>query len=374
MPKILLTDVTVRALKPPPTGQTTFWDKSLPGFGCRVSVAGTKSWVVMTGRDRKLITLSRYPDVSLKDARITAKHAATQPTKPVEGPMTLKTAIDTFLTVTELKTRPKTMEGYRGCFNRHFTPLFHRSLRSLTTHELMGLVDGIAATPTEQLHLFVITKTFLRFCVRRRLLDTNPLDGLPAPGRYRTRERTLSDREIATVWRAATEHRFQIGIIIRLCILTGQRRGEIATLTWEMIDRQNRTITIPASIAKNKTTSTFPYGPMVEAILDELPTEKGYLFPGRSQGHFGGFGRGKLTFEKECDIDPWQLHDLRRTFSTVMASLGVQQIVVEKLLNHVSGGSQSPISRVYNRHAYMSEMRQAIGLYEAHLAKLVATA
>ena len=54
-----------------------------------------------------------------------------------------------------------------------------------------------------------------------------------------------------------------------------------------------------------------------------------------------------------------------------MASLGIPQIVVEKLLNHVSGGTQSPIAQVYNRHSYLAEMREAIDTYESHLAKLL---
>lgn len=68
---------------------------------------------------------------------------------------------------------------------------------------------------------------------------------------------------------------------------------------------------------------------------------------------------------------PYRLHDLRQTVSTIMSALGVPQIVVEKLLNHVSGGTQSSIAQVYNRHSYLEEMREAIETYESHLEKLL---
>ena len=64
------------------------------------------------------------------------------------------------------------------------------------------------------------------------------------------------------------------------------------------------------------------------------------------------------------------LHDLRRTFSSGMAALKVPQVVVEKRLNHVSGGTQSPIAQVYNRHAYIDEMREAVLQWETYLDTL----
>lgn len=87
---------------------------------------------------------------------------------------------------------------------------------------------------------------------------------------------------------------------------------------------------------------------------------------------FNGWGKPKAELDQELGIAHWTLHDLRRTFSSNMAALGVPQVVVEKLLNHVSGGTQSPIAQVYNRHAYMDEMREAILQWETYLNTLKA--
>ncbi len=162
-------------------------------------------------------------------------------------------------------------------------------------------------------------------------------------------------------------------------ILTGQRRGEIASLKWSYVDRDNRTITLPATLTKNRRQHTFPYGQGVADILGVIPEQGDYLFPasrdhvrGKPTTVFNGWPKAKAELDQKLEgVDPWTLHDLRRTFSSGLAALGVAQVVVEKLLNHVSGGTLSPIAQVYNRHSYMEEMRAAIAAWEAKLASLV---
>ena len=91
------------------------------------------------------------------------------------------------------------------------------------------------------------------------------------------------------------------------------------------------------------------------------------LFPARGKHTaFGGWSKGKPNFDKGCPIDHWTLHDLRRTCATNLAALGVPVHVTEKLLSHVSG-TTSGIVAVYQRHAYMNEMRDAIERWELHL-------
>lgn len=167
--------------------------------------------------------------------------------------------------------------------------------------------------------------------------------------------------------------------IVALLLLTGQRRGEISRLEWRWIDEEARTITLPGSVTKNGRTHTFPYGNAVEEVLADIPELKDcpYLFSATRRmsaktAVFNGWGKPKAELDQELGIAHWTLHDLRRTFSSNMAALGVPQVVVEKLLNHVSGGTQSPIAQVYNRHAYMDEMREAILQWETYLNTLKA--
>ena len=368
-----LTDLSVRALRPPLIGQKTFWDSSLKGFGIRVSMGGAKSWVVMSGTQRRLTTLARYPDVSLKEARVAAKRVLLAP-PDLTLSVSLQEGLKLYLSHCEARVRARTVKTYRETLSRHFKEPNIR-LRSLTTERILKIVDGLTATPSEQLHFFLVAKTFLQFCVMRRLLMQNPLGGIPRPAKRNIRERVLDHDELKKVWLAADQDTAPLSHIIQICILTGQRRGEVSKLRWEYFDRKQRLITIPSSITKNGRQHTFPYGPMLEAVLAKLDTTEGLLFPGRTEKNecFEGWSRGKQNFDAICPLkEQWQLHDLRRVFYSNMAALRVPPHVCAKLVNHVTGSAAiSGISAVYNKHLYVEEMREAITLWEAKLAQLV---
>jgi integrase len=243
----------------------------------------------------------------------------------------------------------------------------------------MRVIDRLQNTPIEQLHAFLIATTFFRFCVRRRLIDRSPLHAVELPGKFNERERVLTDDELKLVYRAAQNEPYPFGDIVVLCVLTGQRRGEVGKFRWEYIDQKERTITLPGSITKNGITHAFPYGPMVQTVLDGLPQTTGFLFPGRAyrhstandpQRHFEGWSRGKDNFDKRCHVDDWTLHDLRRTYRTIHAKIGTPPHIAERLVNHISISSK--VSKIYDRYGYLPEMRKAVEAYEAHLTALLA--
>jgi integrase len=143
------------------------------------------------------------------------------------------------------------------------------------------------------------------------------------------------------------------GHIVRLCILSGQRRSEIAQLAWEMIDQDAQLITLPSGLTKNGRQHTFPYGPMTVAILKELPTKAGHLFPARKTWRGKGtvycaWNKDKPKLDVKSGTSGWVLHDLRRTFSSSWAALGIRLEVTEKYINHISG-STTGVAGIYNR-------------------------
>lgn len=183
------------------------------------------------------------------------------------------------------------------------------------------------------------------------------------------RARCLTNAELAAVWYAADAHGHPFGNIVKLLILTGQRRGEIAALRSEWVT--GNVIVFPADITKNGREHTLPIGRMAASII--LGTKcKGLLFQARgSEAPFSGFGASKKSIDAKCGIEPWTLHDLRRTFATNLAALGTPIHVTEKLLNHVSG-TTGGIVGVYQRHSYMDEMREAVQRWEGQLARILA--
>ena len=189
----------------------------------------------------------------------------------------------------------------------------------------------------------------------------------------------MTDAELKAVYRRAEAFHYPFGAIVRLLILTGQRRGEIGLLQWKWIDEASQTITFPAEATKNNRSHTFPFGRIAAQVLEALPRMGEYVFPPTRETRNGvavrvvnGWSNLKSTFDNSVDsVAPWTLHDLRRTFATNLAALGTPIHVTEKLLNHVSG-SVSGVAAIYNRHAYMDEMRAAIINWEKRVAEIVA--
>ena len=104
---------------------------------------------------------------------------------------------------------------------------------------------------------------------------------------------------------------------------------------------------------------------MAKAVLNSLPEGADHFFPSRSSDDrpYNGWAKSKRMFDEPFGIEPYVLHDLRRTFSSKMAELGTPIHVTERLLNHVSG-TVSGVAAVYNRYSYMTEMREAVARYE----------
>jgi integrase len=214
----------------------------------------------------------------------------------------------------------------------------------------------------------------MRWAERRRYLDRPLTDRIDVPKKGSSRKRILSDHELRAIWRAcdSDDH---FSRIIRLCILTGQRRSEIAHLERDMI--RGDTIAFPANLIGNKNSQehVFPIGPMAQAILAELPTE-GRLFPARKTWRgvgtvYNAWNKDKPKLDARSGVTGWVIHDLRRTFSSNWARLEIPIEVTEKYINHISG-KQSGVQGIYNRHSYSDQMKRACAQWERFLSELVA--
>ena len=373
MPTNHLTDLSIRALPPPPSGQSTHWDHGLPGFGVRVSQGGTKTFVVVHGVERRRYTLGRFPAISLKQARDEAKRLQAGLTLGLieRRPSPKYTdALELFLAATAQKNRPRTVNDYRRLLTRHFAFGLKR-LGEISRADIQAKLNRLRDIPSEQRHAFVIAKIFFNWAAREEHIDANPIASMQAPSRPNVRERVLRPEELAAIFTKAGDRPWPFGPIVQLLALTGQRRGEIAALHWSWIDQTERLITLPSSFTKNHRTHTLPYGDRVAAVLETLPQMGEYVFPGRTEKapHFNGWGKCKQQFDGTlADVGPFVLHDLRRTFSSTMAQLGTPIHVTEKLLNHVSG-TISGVAAIYNRHSYIDEMRTAIAAYDDYLGQ-----
>jgi integrase len=233
---------------------------------------------------------------------------------------------------------------------RYFT--WRKPLDKITHEDVAQVLDAIAA-PSERAHAFSYIRMFFNWCIPR-YLSTNPTHGYTVqaspPG-----SRVLTDDELKRVWVAADDTT-PFGCIVRLCILTGQRRGELSNVQPSWVAEQS--LTIPSTATKNKRQHSIPCGPIAIELLK------------KSSFSFNSWSKGLARLHKRSETSDWSLHDLRRTFATNLAALNVPIHVTEKLLNHVSGTTGGLVG-VYQRHQYWDEQVAAIAAWEKRLQEIV---
>lgn len=363
-----LTDISIRALKAPEAGVTVYSDDSLTGFGIRVSQAGTKSFVLTHGPRRERETLGRVGVVTLQEARSEAKRRLAEYTLGRNRPRSIgwDTAKEEYLAEKATSLRLRTHSDYTYILNRHFK-YGATKLSELSPHDLHKSLARLIKTPAEQQHAFVIVRAFIRWAHRKHYLDVNPMERMQAPHQYVPRERILTNQELKQVWNAAGDDTF--GEIVKLLILTGQRVGEITKLTGNMVG--DNIITLPSWLAKNSREHTFPIGAAANEILTPRVPHDAHFFPARGKTTpFNGHSPCKRKLDRRSGVSDWTLHDLRRTFASGLASIGVALPTIERLLNHVSGSFGGIVS-VYQRYNFMPEMRDAITCWEKYVRQVV---
>jgi len=361
MATLAFTDLTIRNLK-----AGSYFDEKTPAFGIRVG-KNRKTWIVMRGRERIRTRIGHYPALPLAEARRKALVLLGTPLEQ-QSASTFADGRELYLrTHCAQRQRERTRRETERLLTKHFASLDRKKLSLITSGHLSAIFDGLLATPSEAQHAFKAARSFFRWAEARGYCK-NPCT-MPAPSRDRARDRVLSDDELTRVYRAAEG---QFGQIVRLLILTGQRRGEIAGLKRAYIDFEANEVSLPPEIVKNARRHRFPLAPMARDILMALPQTEGYLFPARRrETPFAGFSAAKTALDRVTGVSGWTLHDLRRTFATGLAGLGVAPHVIERLLNHITG-SLSPIALRYNKAKYDKEMREALLLWEQHLTVLLA--
>lgn len=372
-----LTDIVVRNLTPEHK-QRTYYDDNPRGFGLRVGPGGSKTFVVVCGAARERITIGRYPIITLAQARAEAKRLLAERTLGAKRPthVRFETAVAEFGTQhCDRKNRASTAKETKRVLSKHFLPPFRRKyLEEITDAEIGRIIEGLSDTPAGANHAFTAARTFFRWVAKppRRYVPYSPMAGMSLPFTPVKRKRVLTDREIAAVWRSAEARTDDYGLIVRLLILTGQRRGEVASLHTAYIDGD--LVTLPQELAKNHHEHTYPLGKLAQNLL---PAREGLLFPARARGTpLNHWSECKEEFDAQCQIAPWQLRDLRRTFATKLAGLRVPPHIIERLLNHKlgtlqAGGELSAVAEVYNRHLYLDEMREVVAIWERHLSAIL---
>ncbi len=377
-------------------------DGLLPSLYLVVQPTGAKSWAVryrIGGKPRKL-TLGTYPGIDLACARDLARKAlvaVAEGIDPGERKRASKRSTDAldrdlFENVAESfierhakpNTRPSTSRETERIIRRDVVPIWRgRPVQHITKRDVIDLLDrivdrgsGIMANRT-----LAHVRRLFSWCVERDILKTSPAAGVRPPAEEGSRDRVLSDEEVRLVWHAAEAIGWPFGPMVKLLLLTGQRRDEVASMTWSEIDPDRRLWTLARERAKNNQAHEVPLSDAAIAVLCSLPrvAKSDHVFTTNGTTAVSGFSRAKdridaiLAEQQGPDGSPtprWVLHDLRRTAASGMARLGINLPVIEKVLNH-SSGSFAGIVGVYQRHSFADEKRLALEAWGRFVAGLV---
>ena len=385
----MLTSKGVEKIKPREQRQE-IPDAHMPGLYLVVQPSGARSWAVRyrtNGQPRKH-TLGAYPKIDLKAARAlagTALRAVAEGRDPGREKALERTILpDTVEAVAKQfvelhcrrANRPRTIEGTQQLLDLHVLPRWRRRLiKDITRRDVLDLLDGIVESgrPVAANRALTAIRKLFNWAMERDIIASSPCAGVTPPTSEQSRDRVLSDAELRDIWLAADTLGGPFAALVKLLLLTGQRRDEVAKMTWSEVDLDARLWVLPRERSKNGKPHDIPLSKPAVAILKSLP-RIGDTFvlttDGKAASSNYGANKKRLDALLPSDMPPWWLHDLRRTTASGMARLGVNLPVIEKVLNH-SSGSFGGIVAVYQRFDFADEKRHALERWGAHVADLV---
>jgi integrase len=334
--------------------QTDYFDETVPGLALRVTSKGTKAWTFLYGTPRRRITLGRYPSLSLAGARTAAIE-----TREGRTAGTVAALAETYIrNVRGLRSAKEIERRLR----KDVLPVIgHIPLGELHRRDVTRVIDAKSA-PIAARRAFEDLRAMVKWAVARGDLDHNPIDGMQKPPRSKPRTRVLTDEEIRVLWSRLDQLSETIQQIIKFCLITGQRLGEVCGMTSNEIDLGREVWNIPAS----RTKKSHPHSVPLSALALEYTNSQ------------LGFGVKRVEVSKtihrmqdRIGIAQWSAHDLRRTALTKMAELGVAPIVLGHIANHRTTTKAGITLGVYVQHAYEREKRDALELWANRLQGII---
>ncbi|MFW7268640.1 tyrosine-type recombinase/integrase [Gluconacetobacter sp. Hr-1-5] len=406
---------------PPGKRDAMFMDDSLPGFAIRVTEAGSKVFLFQyrfAGRIRRLV-IGPYGEVTPAQARKEAEEArgrvraggdpagerkalalaaqaeiVRQKAEAAADALTLDALIDRWRDGALRDRSASYRKEAPDRLRTGFPALLDQPARSITPGEVQARLDEVAAQhPVTARRIHAYGRAMFGWAEKRQFVPANVFAGVIVEGRETSRDRVLTDTELAELWNAAGRQPYPFGPFFRLLTLTLQRRDEVAHMKWTELAPDLTAWLIPADRTKNGRAHIVHLTEPARHILASLPRQADpktgalspYVFTSNGCTPISGFSDAKERLEaliadmrteqagkkvrKPAAPPPradWRLHDLRRTGVTIMARLGIGPHVADRVLNHVQGTIRG-VAAVYQRHEFEAERAAALDTWARHV-------
>jgi integrase len=400
--KRLLSDTFVRALKEAPTGtRLHYWDTNVPGFGVRVTDKGAKSYVLYARFPPARVPARRYLGDASKMGLAAARKKARDWVALIAedkdpGELARKEALaqqraqrTTFAVVAEdwlreaVRGQQRKAREVEADVNREFIPLWgSKPVTDITALDVRDAIKAVKArAPAQARNLLGYASRLFGWAVAQHAygLDASPVERLrprDLVGRKVVRQRVLTDAELRALWHAAESLGYPLGPMFQMLLLTGQRKSEVAGARWREFDLHKKLWIIPPERMKGGAAHVVPLVDDVVAILEALPqfTKGDYVFSTMHGAKpVNGFSKAKAKLDKAMaaelggNVDPFVIHDIRRTMRTGLSALPIPDRVRELVIAHAQPG----LHRVYDQFGYLDEKRHALELWSARLHAIV---
>ena len=367
-----LSDASVKRLPTPAQGSKVHYDGDVPGFGCRVTAAGARSYILNyvvrgTGRERRY-TIGQFPDWSTTAARTRARELRREISdggdplgalQDERAAPTMAELCDRFEAEHVVRKRPSTESEYRTALRLHIRPHFgpHTKVADIRFEDIDRLHRKVTkgAGPYSANRVVSVLSKMFTLAIRWDMRGDNPAKGIERNAEY-SRRRYLSSDELARLVKALAEYEDrQAANIIRLLLLTGCRRGEALAARWADIDLTAGTWSKPPSSTKQKEHHQAPLSAPARQLLAEIRGEQigkrhvlpEYVFPS-GNGH-----RMKVSHDwdrlcKAAGITGLRVHDLRHSFASQLASGGASLPLIGALLGHAQPSTTARYSHLFD--------------------------
>jgi|SRR5665811_1329230 integrase len=364
------------------------------GLAIRVSRTGLKTWCFFYTWEGKRVRMSLggYPAVTVAEAHTRAIEARsyleTTPqvdprvamTKKSANAVTVAALAEIYLT---MRARPKLRSANKieWTLRKHVLPVIgHVALAELHKRDVNRVIDPIEASGKKiaAARTFQIMRAMFSWAVGRGDLDRNPMEKMTKPEDNDPRDRTLTEAEIKVFWAAipdACEIK-SVARILKLCLVTAQRVGEVAGMARAELDLEAHTWKIPEARSKNKHAHEVPLSPLAIDLIREALADAGdsdFVFPGLrgiriSMSCVSG---GVIDARAKIGLPHWTSHDLRRTAANSMQELGVLDSIIGHVLNHRSVTRATVTQKHYTPRIPQREMREALELWANRLTGII---
>ncbi|MGA7664961.1 MAG: integrase family protein [Pseudolabrys sp.] len=387
MPKKRLTEEGVARLKPPAAGkQSDYFDAGMPGLVLRVNYGGAKVWRALyylkrVDRDGKRVTvpttrkLGRYPHLRLKEAREAARRFLADPQRALSqaDAGSFREVAENFIKRHVEPSHLRTQPEIERCLKKYIYPIWeHRPFRELKRGDVATLLDRIVDDhgPRQADVCLAIIRKMMNWYASRNDDYVSPV----VRGMHRTNggdrkgKRILSDDEIRALWKAADDCG-TFGALLKVLLLTAQRREKVATMKWDdLVDGEWR---IPSEPREKSNAGNLRLPQVVLGVVEAQPrmaTNPHVFAAGHGNGAFNSFSQRKEELDEKLHkklprMTSWVIHDLRRTARSLMSRAGVRPDISERIMGHAIPG----IEGVYDRHSYSEEKADGLN----RLASLV---